>query len=107
MPDGANAGARDFSLYVVQCADCSLYTGIATDVKRRLDEHRSSARGAKYLRGKGPLKLLFERPIGGRSLASKIERRVKRLPATDKADTSVLNMRIDKMLSDIESSGCN
>jgi predicted GIY-YIG superfamily endonuclease len=45
-------------LYVVRCRGGELYTGIATDVVRRLSEHESGA-GAKYLRGKGPLALVF------------------------------------------------
>ena len=40
-------------LYVIRCADDSLYTGVSTDVNRRLSVHRAG-KGAKYLRGKGP-----------------------------------------------------
>ena len=53
-----------YSVYLVRCRDGSLYTGIATDVERRLKEHEASPRGAKYLRGKGPLTLIYEREIG-------------------------------------------
>jgi putative endonuclease len=52
------------------CADGTVYTGIATDVRRRISEHESGAKGAKYLRGRGPLSLLYEREIGDRSLAT-------------------------------------
>ena len=72
-----NSGA--FSLYVVRCADGSLYTGIAIDVVRRLREHEAGLRGANYLRGKGPLHLVFEQAVGDRSAASSAEHRVKRL----------------------------
>ena len=68
-----------FSLYIVRCADDSLYTGIATDVEKRLAEHQSGPRGAKYLRGRQPLKLEFSQPIGDRAIASRLEYRVKRL----------------------------
>lgn len=77
-------GDRVYSLYVIRCSDNSLYTGIALDVGRWLREHRSGRRGAKYLRGKGPLRLVFEQPIGERSFASRLEYRVKRLDRAGK-----------------------
>ncbi len=69
----------DYSLYIVRCADGSLYTGIAIDVARRLQEHESGSRGAKYLRGKGPLALEFQALIGDRGAASRAEFCVKNL----------------------------
>ena len=69
----------DWYLYMVKCRDGSLYTGIATDVESRLTEHRVN-KGAKYLRGRGPLKLIFKKKIGEKGLALKVERKVKRLP---------------------------
>lgn len=74
----------DFSLYIVRCANGSLYTGIATDVRKRLAEHESGPRGAKYLRGKGPLKIVYSRSIGDRARASRIEHRVKKLSRAQK-----------------------
>lgn len=73
-----------YSLYIVRCADGHLYTGIAVDVARRLREHEAGSRGAKYLRGRGPLTLAFQIEVGDRSAASKIEYRVKNLPKSDK-----------------------
>ena len=64
---------------MVRCRDGSLYTGIATDVARRLDEHRAGT-GAKYLRGRGPLELVYQQKIGHRGAALKAEHRVKKLP---------------------------
>ena len=68
-----------YRLYILRCSDGSLYTGIATDVARRLDEHRNSARGAKYLRGRLPVELVFECDAGDRGNALRLERRVKRM----------------------------
>ena len=65
-------------LYLIRCADGSLYTGITTDVERRLRDHRSH-RGAKYLRGRGPLELVYSRPVGQRGLALRLEHRIKAL----------------------------
>jgi putative endonuclease len=73
-----------FSLYIVRCADGSLYTGIAVDVARRLREHQAGLRGAKYLRGRGPLQLVFQQTVGDRGAASSAEYRVKRLDKTAK-----------------------
>lgn len=89
-----------YSVYLVECRDGSLYTGIATDVERRFREHEQGATGAKYLRGKGPLKLVFQQEIGDRSLASRIELRVKRLPRADKGDSTLLRARIDLLLAE-------
>jgi putative endonuclease len=70
-------------LYLVRCADGALYTGISTDVARRLAAHRSN-RGARRLRGRGPLELVFSRAIGTRSDALRLEHRVKQLKRRDK-----------------------
>lgn len=74
----------EFSLYIVRCADDSLYTGIATDVDKRIAEHRAGARGAKYLRGRQPLTLEFRARVGDRAAASRLEYRVKRLSRAQK-----------------------
>lgn len=74
----------EFSLYIVRCADGTLYTGIATDVSKRLAEHEASPRGAKYLRGRGPLQVVFSEVVGDRASASQLEFRVKRLSRTQK-----------------------
>lgn len=73
-----------FSLYIVRCANDTLYTGIAADVARRMCEHESSARGAKYLRGRRPLRLEFSEAVGDRATASTLEYRVKRLGRAQK-----------------------
>jgi putative endonuclease len=72
-----------YSLYLLRCADGSLYTGIAIDVERRILEHQHGT-GAKYLRGRGPLRLEFARQVGSRADASRLECRVKGLARTDK-----------------------
>jgi putative endonuclease len=68
-----------WSVYLVRCKDDSLYTGVALDVDRRLEEHREGKRGAKYLRGRAPLELVLRRELGDRSLALKVELRIKKL----------------------------
>lgn len=73
-----------WSVYLLRCADDSLYTGIALDVRRRLLEHEQGQRGAKYLKGRGPLRLVFEQAVGDRSAASRVEHRLKRLAKDEK-----------------------
>ena len=69
----------------------------------RIDVSAFSCRGAKFLRGKAPLTLVFERELGDRSVATKVEHQVKKLPRHEKADTSILSARIDDVLASIES----
>lgn len=74
----------EYTLYIVRCNSGTLYTGIATDVTKRLEEHRSGRRGAKYLRGRGPIELVFTEVAGDRARASQLEYRVKKLPRSEK-----------------------
>ena len=65
-------------LYILQCGDGTLYTGITTDVEKRLEAHRSG-KGAKYTRGRAPLELLYREPCGTHSDALKRELEIKAL----------------------------
>ena len=85
-------------LYIVRCRNGSLYTGIATDVERRFAEHQAN-KGSKYLRGRGPLKLVFTKQIGKKELALKIERLVKRLPKLKKEKLIKANNDNNKIFS--------
>ncbi len=85
------SSSADWYLYLLRCVDGSLYTGISTDVARRVREHGAlensgGKRGAKSLRGKRPLQLVFSVAIGDRSAAQKLEYRVKRLSHAAKED---------------------
>ncbi len=84
-------------IYLVRCCDGSLYTGITTDVEHRLSEHAGGA-GAKYLRGRGPLELVFQKKLGSRSLALGVEARIKKLPKIRKEELVRDNTRIDEMI---------
>jgi putative endonuclease len=77
--------AARWHVYLVRCGDGALYTGVTTDVARRIEEHRrGGARGAKRLRGRAPLRLVASRPVGGRGPALRVERRIKRLSKSGK-----------------------
>lgn len=76
-------------LYMLRCRDGSLYTGITTDVEKRLEAHRSG-KGAKYTRGRGPLELVYSENCGSHSAALKRELEVKAL-TRDKKQQYILN----------------
>lgn len=75
----------EWFIYLIRCKSGQLYTGITTDVQRRLAEHQSS-KGAKYLRGRGPLQLVFQQKVGSRSDALKMEAAIKKLPKPAKEE---------------------
>ncbi len=87
----------DWYIYLVRCCDESLYTGITTDVEHRFAEHATGI-GAKYLRGRGPLELVFQKKLGSRSLALGVETRIKKLPKIRKEELVRDNTRIDEMI---------
>ena len=70
-------------LYILRCGDGSLYTGITTDVEKRLEAHRTG-KGAKYTRGRGPLELIYQEECGDHSNALKRELEIKALPRGEK-----------------------
>ena len=72
-------------VYVLRAKNGSLYTGVATDVDRRLAEHaKARGKGAKSLRGRGPLRMAYRRAVGSRALALKVEHGIKRLSKIEK-----------------------
>lgn len=76
--------ASSWFVYLVRTKHNTLYCGITTDVKRRFLEHQNGV-GAKALRGRGPLCLAwFQSVEGGRSFASKLEHKIKKLPKKTK-----------------------
>ena len=91
----------EYSVYLVRCRDGSLYTGIAKDVRRRMTEHEQGTKGAKYLRGRGPLELVFQAQIGDRSLATRIENRIKQLPRVEKQALVLKPEILDSLLCDL------
>ncbi len=68
----------NWTVYILQCADGTLYTGITSDLDRRLVEHESGA-GAKYTKGRGPFQLVYQESCEDRGLASKRENEIKSL----------------------------
>ena len=74
-----------YSLYIVCCADGTLYTGIAIDVARRVLQHNGEQRnGARYTAARRPVRLVYQAPYPTRSAALIAEARIKRLSRTEK-----------------------
>ena len=67
-----------YYVYIVQCADATLYTGIATELERRVEEHNHSDKGAKYTRARRPVTLVYHETFEDRSTASKREYEIKK-----------------------------
>ncbi len=65
--------------YILRCADDSLYSGITTDLERRLREHNEDAAGARYTRGRRPVSLAYSERLPGRAQALRREYAVKQL----------------------------
>ncbi len=75
-----------YYVYIVQCRDRSFYTGITTDLKRRIKEHNTSLLGSKYTRSRGPVRLVYVKEYPDRSTASIEEARIKSLSRGEKID---------------------
>lgn len=67
-----------YYVYIVQCVDDTLYTGIATELERRILEHNESDKGAKYTRVRRPVNLVYSEEYPDRSTASKREYQIKK-----------------------------
>jgi len=71
-------------LYIVECSDKTLYTGITTDIEKRIEHHNTSNLGAKYTRGKRPVHLVYSKKYKDKASASKEEYRIKQLSRDEK-----------------------
>lgn len=75
-----------WQVYILECVDGTFYTGITTDLRRRVEEHNSSDLGAKYTKPRRPVKLVFAQRFKNRSLASQEEARIKKLSRQTKLE---------------------
>ena len=71
-------------VYMLRCADDTLYTGITTDIARRVEEHNTSPRAAKYTRVRRPVTLAYSEKCSDRSTAAKREWELKQLSKHEK-----------------------
>jgi len=75
-----------YTVYILRCSDKTLYTGITTDLQRRLHEHNNSDKGAKYTKLRRPVEVVYSEDLENRSLASKREYEIKKLSREKKLE---------------------
>jgi len=83
-----------YYLYILKCADKTLYTGITTDLKRIVVEHNSGKFGAKYTSSRRPVKMVYSKKFKNRSTASKEEARIKKLKRSKKLELIKKSLKI-------------
>lgn len=88
----------NWHVYIILCSDASLYTGITTDVERRFDQHATGA-GAKYFRGRSPLRVVYSEAGHNRSSASSREAQIKKLRPDDKRSLIISSDRTMKTVT--------
>lgn len=66
-------------VYILRCADGTFYTGITTDIERRVREHNASGRGARYTRNRRPVRLVWSEEAGSRAAAGRREHAIRKL----------------------------
>jgi len=74
----------NWKVYIVECSDGTYYTGITTDIDRRILEHNYSFKSAKYTRSRRPVQLIYEETLEDRSKASKREHQIKKMKRKQK-----------------------
>lgn len=77
---------NSWTVYFLRCNDNSLYTGITTDIKRRLHQHNNTKLGAKYTRARRPVKLVYSETAADKSIASKREYQLRTLTKKKKEE---------------------
>jgi len=75
-----------YYVYILKCADKTLYTGITTNLNRRVEEHNNSKLGARYTSSRRPVKIVYSKKFKNRSTASKEEARIKKLKKGEKLE---------------------
>lgn len=86
---------KQWLVYILECADGTLYTGITDDLPKRLSVHGTD-KGAKYTRGRGPFQVVYTRVCHDRRLALKLEYKIKQLNRGQKIALCAGNYRIEE-----------
>lgn len=81
-----------YFVYILECADHTFYTGITTNLDRRIEEHNTSKVGAKYTKVRRPVKLIYSQEFNNRSEASIEEARIKKLSRVEKLNFIKTNL---------------
>lgn len=81
-----------WGVYILRCRDGSLYTGVTTDLSRRVQQH-NTGKGARYTRARAPVSVVFWEPGHSRSSALVLEAAIKRMPRRDKRAAAAFRLR--------------
>lgn len=84
--DSQSPSSHPYTVYMLHCADDTLYTGIARDIHIRLAEHNTSDKAAKYTRARRPLVLVYQELCENKSIALKREIAIKKMKRTQKLE---------------------
>ena len=76
--------SKQWVVYLLRCSDNSFYCGVTNDINRRLNEHNTSKRGARYTRSRRPVHLIGCKSVNSRSEAQSLEARIKKMKKLDK-----------------------
>ncbi|MCW8329951.1 GIY-YIG nuclease family protein [Photobacterium sp. SDRW27] len=87
-----------WSVYLIRTASNQLYCGVTTDIERRFKEHQTGNKGAKYLKGKGPLTLVWSEVVGDKRKAMQLEYRIKKLSKAKKESIVSRELRVDALV---------
>ena len=77
-------GSKQWVVYLVRCADNSFYCGVTNDIERRITEHNTSKKGAKYTRSRRPVSLIGSVDANSRSEAQSLEAKIKKMKKLEK-----------------------
>jgi putative endonuclease len=88
-----------YFVYILQCSDSTFYTGITTNLDRRVKEHNNSKLGAKYTKVRRPVKLIYSKEFNNRSEALIEEARIKKLSRTEKHSLIIVETHHDASLT--------
>lgn len=94
-----NSAENQWFLYVLKCADGTYYTGITTDPGRRLHEHNSTKKGAKYTRSRRPNTIVFCAEFANRSSAARAESTLRRCSKSQKENVIQGQVSIDELVA--------
>lgn len=94
----SSTNVQNWFVYIVQCSDNTLYTGITTNLTRRLNEHNGTKKGAKYTRYRQPVKIVYQEEYETRSKASIREAEIKKMSCNTKKTLFMHNIATDQSL---------
>lgn len=96
--DASSHKQASWSVYLIRTAANQLYCGVTTDVERRFKEHQCGKKGAKYLKGKGPLELAWSEVVGDKCKAMRLEYKIKQLTKAKKETIISQALQLDELL---------